>query len=85
MALKHNLSSRELAYPPQTWDFEDDFPDFPRWDMLVPWRVDLLETMPEKSSNKIFPKWWWKMVIYHGIQVKNHLKQIQDKGYPSEV
>ena len=23
---------------PQKWHFEDDFP-FPRWDMLIPWRV----------------------------------------------
>ena len=23
----------------QKWHFEDDFPNFPRWDMLIPWRV----------------------------------------------
>ena len=24
---------------PKKWHFEDDFPNFPRWDMLIPWRV----------------------------------------------
>ena len=24
---------------PKEWHFEDDFPNFPRWDMLIPWRV----------------------------------------------
>ena len=24
---------------PPKWHFEDDFPNFPRWDMLIPWRV----------------------------------------------
>ena len=28
---------------PQKWHFEDDFPNFPRWDMLIPWRVHILD------------------------------------------
>ena len=33
------LPSRELTYPPKKWHFDDDFPNFPRWDMLIPWMV----------------------------------------------
>ena len=35
-----SVPSRELTYPPDVWHFwVDDFPNFPRWDMLVSWRV----------------------------------------------
>ena len=31
-----SVPSRELTYPPDVWHFwVDDFPNFPRWDMLV--------------------------------------------------
>ena len=40
--------------------------------------LDLLKLVEKRK--KIFPKWWWKMVIYHGKKVNNHLKQIQMIG-----
>lgn len=40
------------------------------FDLLVRW----LET-------KIFPKWWWQMVIHHGRESKNHHKQTKVEGY----
>ena len=33
------LPSRELTYPPKMAFWVDDFPNFPRWDMLIPWRA----------------------------------------------
>ena len=33
------LPSRELTYPPKMAFWVDDFPNFPRWDMLILWRV----------------------------------------------
>ena len=33
------LPSRKLTYPPKMAFWVDDFPNFPRWDMLIPWRV----------------------------------------------
>ena len=38
------LLFRELTYPPKNAIFEDDFPNFPRWDMLIPWRVVFMES-----------------------------------------
>ena len=32
-----------ITYPPKMAFWVDDFPNFPRWDMLIPWRVCLGE------------------------------------------
>ena len=48
--LKGAIPSRELTYPPDGWHiWVDDFPNFPRWDMLVSWRVSLPCTSPNFS------------------------------------
>ena len=40
------VPSRELTYPPFKGISEDDFCFFPRWDMLVSWRVGRLPITP---------------------------------------
>ena len=34
------LPPRKLTYPPKMAFWVDDFPNFPRWDMLIPWSVE---------------------------------------------
>jgi len=41
-----------LTYPPQKGIFEDDVPNFPRWDMLVAWRVFSAPGNPFNKAEK---------------------------------
>ena len=61
-----HLPSWELTYPPKNGTFEDDFPNFSRWDMLVPWRVHpqgvdvVVFHDPER-----FLRLLWKLLAFH--------------------
>ena len=46
LSTKKKLPSWELTYTIKSHYWVDDFPNFPRWDMLVPWRV--------KKGSKLF-------------------------------
>ena len=35
---------------PKNGTFEDDFPNFPRWDMLIPWRVSHLDVSENRGT-----------------------------------
>ena len=62
-----NLPSRELHnISPPKWHFKDDIPNFPRWDMLVPWRVPI---HPWKDRKMIWtkPPWLCFMLIFRGV------------------
>ena len=54
IVMVHELPSRERSHIPPKWHFEDDFPNFPRWDMLIPWRVPIFSRRPNSTHN--FPK-----------------------------
>ena len=51
---------------PQKWHFKDDIPNFPRSDMLVPWRVPI---HPWKDRKMIWtkPPWLCFMLIFRGV------------------
>lgn len=48
--------------------WELNMSSYPRHVPLICWLVLFW-------GKKNFPKWWWKIVIYHGVNVKNHLQQ----------
>ena len=49
--IRQHLHSWELTYPIFNVTFEDGFPNFPRWDMFVPWRVTTGNEINEASSS----------------------------------
>ena len=55
---------------PKNWHFEDDFPNFPRWDMLIPWRVSPIK-------NGYFPA---IVMFVFGVFPSQHLRALQVDG-----
>ena len=49
--IRQHLHSWELTYPIFNGTFEDDFPNFPRWDILVPWRITTGNEINEASCS----------------------------------
>ena len=75
------VPSRELTYPPDKGIFEDDFPNFPRWDMLISWRVDVcinkyLSSLMEAKHILCFTPWMlqiqWCPIFFIGYTKSFH-------------
>ena len=49
-----DIPSRELTYPPKNGILKMIFL-FPRWDMLIPWRVDILTSFSKNDLQITFP------------------------------
>ena len=59
---KRNALQEKLTYPPDVWHiWVDDFPNFPRWDMLISWRVDLRVGcgLPWHTYRKVLKRRLW--------------------------
>ena len=58
MAGQGNTSSWELTYPLPFGTFESMLFLFPRWDVLVPWRVSLYKDVASASNEKLKHSFW---------------------------
>ena len=51
------LSYRKLTYPRKNGMFEEDFPNFPRWDMLISWRGTNIPLTWRWTQTEVLRSW----------------------------
>ena len=75
LEIQKALPSRKLTYPPDKACLKMIFL-FPRWDMLVPWRVTKKTPLPSVDDTGL--------VQVKGIELQTHFGQILGVDWPTE-